>query len=462
MTGSLTVDIVDGVRVVVPDSLDLITPFVLLEQQDWFEDEIRFLRRALRPGQQVLDIGANYGVYALSMAKTVGPSGRVVAFEPASETARLLAAGIAANGFDQVKLEKAALSSEIGQAQLSLNQDSELNALVRGAAAQAGASETVPVTTLDEALMRHGWQSIDFVKIDAEGEEASILRGGVRFFRDLSPLVQYEIRADAAVHLGLADQFAARGYASYRLVPGLGVLVPFDPQATPDGYLLNLFACKPDRAERLEAEGLLLRAPPASPPEPAEADGWRRSLAELPYAVPLVSLWSQTVAAGVSAEVERALALHAMSRDAARPLAERHAALQGSLDVLRTVCGQDTSFMRLASLARVAQEAGERALAVSALGQLANTMNENRQADAREPFLAPAARFERIAPGASFGSWIMAAVLEEFERLSLFSAFYAEMASLPRLEIIERLGLGSEEMRRRLQLVRRRFHLPGA
>jgi FkbM family methyltransferase len=462
MTGSLTVSIADDVRVVVPDSLDLITPFVLLEQQDWFEDEIRFLRQALRPGQQVLDIGANYGVYTLSMAKTVGPAGRVVAFEPASETARLLAAGIAANGFAHVRLERAALSSEIGQAQLSLNQDSELNALVRGAAAQAGASETVPVTTLDEALMRNGWQTIDFVKIDAEGEEANILRGGVRFFRDLSPLVQYEIRADAAVHLGLVDQFAARGYASYRLVPGLGVLVPFDPQAAPDGYLLNLFACKPDRAERLEAEGLLLRAAAGSAPEPAAADGWLRSLAPLPYAGPLVSLWSQTVAAGVSAEVERALALHAMSRDAARPVAERFAALQGSLDVLRTVCGQDTSFMRLASLARVAQEAGERALAVSALGQLANTMNENKQADAREPFLAPSPRFEQIAPGASFGSWIMAAVLEEFERLSLFSAFYAETASLQRLEIIERLGLGSEEMRRRLQLVRRRFGLPGA
>ena len=83
----MTVRLVDGTFVVVPESLDLITPYVLLEQQDWFEEEIKFVRRLLRPGMQVIDIGANYGVYALSMARAVGTSGHVWAFEPASGTA---------------------------------------------------------------------------------------------------------------------------------------------------------------------------------------------------------------------------------------------------------------------------------------------------------------------------------------------------------------------------------------
>ena len=43
MTSTTTVTLVDGVRVVVPDSLEQITPYVLLEQQDWFEEEIKFL-----------------------------------------------------------------------------------------------------------------------------------------------------------------------------------------------------------------------------------------------------------------------------------------------------------------------------------------------------------------------------------------------------------------------------------
>src|ERR1700691_4129263 len=129
MTRISTLEITDGTRVVTPDSVNLITPYVLYEQQDWFEDEIVFLRRLLLPGQRAIDVGANYGVYTLSIAKAVGPTGAVWAFEPASSTAGFLEQGIAANGFSQIVLERSALSRECGNAQLTLNNDSELNAL---------------------------------------------------------------------------------------------------------------------------------------------------------------------------------------------------------------------------------------------------------------------------------------------------------------------------------------------
>ena len=72
MLPNVTLKLVDGVRIVVPDSLNLITTYVLREQEDWFEDEIKFLRHLIKPGQRVIDIGANYGVYTLAMAKLVG------------------------------------------------------------------------------------------------------------------------------------------------------------------------------------------------------------------------------------------------------------------------------------------------------------------------------------------------------------------------------------------------------
>jgi FkbM family methyltransferase len=183
MIPSTTLTMVHGVRVVVPDSLDLITPYVLREQHDWFEDEIKFMRRVLRPGKKVIDIGANYGVYTLSMAQAVGPEGYVWAFEPASSTASLFAEGIAANGFAHVALERSALSSTRGTAKLSLNDNSELNAL-RHDQSSGGASETVPLLTLDDCLETFGWDDIEFVKIDAEGEEANILKGERAFSPD--------------------------------------------------------------------------------------------------------------------------------------------------------------------------------------------------------------------------------------------------------------------------------------
>ena len=458
MRTTTTLTMIDGVRVVVPDSLEQITPYVLREQQDWFEDEIKFLRRLLQPGQKVIDIGANFGVYALSMARTVGPTGRLWAFEPASSTAQYLAAGIEANGFLHVSLERCALSDRIGSAELSLNPHSELNALLDGSS-NDGAHETVAVTTLDDCHSRFNWQDIAFVKIDAEGEEARILKGGARFLAEQSPLVEYEVKAGADLHLELVDEFAAIGYRSYRLVPGLDLLVPFDPAATPDGYLLNLFACKRDRAELLAGSGYLLIQPAASEAAapPLQQDPLH-ALRTLPYAQGLATMWAKTTAAGQSADVVEALRLYAVSRDASASAAVRFGSLQTSLRLLEAASKRSPSYLlRLASLARVAQDHGSRSVAVSALQQLCTDILQDQTLNPSEPFLMPLARFDGMPGGSPIGNWVLAGALEAWELLGSFSSLYAGESSRQRLEIIAVLGFGSAEMQRRLRLLEARF-----
>ncbi len=454
MTAKATLRLPGDVRIVVPDAPDLITPYVLAEQEDWFEDEIKFLRRLLAPGQSAIDIGANYGVYALSMARAVGPRGHVWAFEPAAGTAALLAESIAANEFGQLTLERSAVAAASGSGRLSRNANTELNALV---APDAAGGEEVPVVTLDACLDKYGWQSIDVLKIDAEGAEAEILKGGERFFSALSPLVLYEVKAGSVLHLDLVRAFAALGYDSYRLVPGLDLLVPFDPEARADGFLLNLFCCKPDCAARLEERGYLLRSP-APPPRDAGLEDyhWTRCLAPLPYGARLAGAWERTVVAGKSADVQEALALYALSRDTARSPSERFGALEGALNRLWAVCERDPAYLRPASLARVASDFGARSLACMALQALGDMMLQGKAVDCDEPFLAPGARFDAIAPGKDLGDWVLAAVLEELERLGSLSSFYTGPAALPRLETIHRLGFGSAEMARRLKMVRQR------
>lgn len=473
MTSTATLRMVDGVQVVVPDSLELITCYVLREQHDWFEDEIKFLRGLLQPGQHVIDIGANFGVYALSMAKAVGPTGRVWAFEPASATARLLAEGVAANGFGHVALEQCALSSESGTLHLALNDSPEMNALVRGAA-PSGVSEAVRVSTLDECLERLGWRDIAFLKIDAEGEEVNILNGGKRFFAEQSPLVQYEVKAGSELHLELVDHFGRIGYRSYRLVPGLDLLVPFDRTASQDGFLLNLFACKPDRADALAAQGHLAQTPADEPPvaKPGALSAmwsrfrnrldydWRSSLARLPYGLQLAGLWKRTMAASdAGAQVVEALVQYAMSRDTALSGSRRFAALSASVGLLQSLTEGEPKGLRLSSLARAAADLGERSLAVRALERLCNAVYQSKEVDLSEPFLPPSARFDNLKPGASVGDWVMAAALEELERLGAFSSFYTREATLPRLDVIRTLGFASAEMERRSALIRQRFAL---
>lgn len=470
MRPSTTLTMVGDTKIVVPDSLNLITPYVLREQQDWFEDEIKFLRRLLRPGQKVIDIGANYGVYTLSLAKIVGSAGTVWAYEPAAETAKMLTMGIAANDFTQVILDQSAISSACGSAQLQLNENTELNALFNGTLPNDIASETVSLVSLDVCLERKDWKNIDFVKIDAEGAESQIIQGGKRFFSELSPLVQYEIKAGETLNLSLLQEFEALGYTSYRLVPGLELLIPFDPELIPDAYLLNLFCCKLDRAQLLAADGLLLESlkNPSStennPPDgvlgklkDSNQYGWRQTLAKLPYGAQLTETWESTMTVGESLQVDQALSLFAMSRDASLPPRDRFQALEASFFLLKDCCLSGPLRLRLASFARVARDYGARQAAVMALDQLAGKILEQNRVDMREPFLAPSERFEPIPPTDRVGNWVLAAVLEEMELLCAYSSFFTGASSLQRLELIEQLGFGSEEMKRRLQLVRMRF-----
>ena len=59
------------------------------------------LQARLRPGATAVDIGANIGVHALTMAKIVGPSGRIVCFEPLPHIASTLERTLRLNGFGE-------------------------------------------------------------------------------------------------------------------------------------------------------------------------------------------------------------------------------------------------------------------------------------------------------------------------------------------------------------------------
>ena len=310
---------------------------------------------------------------------------------------------------------------------------------------------------------RFRWRNIAFVKIDAEGEEANIVEGGRRFFATGTPLVQYELKT-VGMNFELIRRFAAIGYDSYRLLPGLNALVPLDAEFLPDPYLLNLFCCKSDTADRLARRGLLIRSADLIGDALSldlngdDANGkyhWRHSLARLPYAAPLAPVWERVEGGGESSDLHQSLYRYALSRDTAVPMPKRFGALQASFLQLRALCERDPLRLRLASLARVANDYGERAVAVYALKRLAESISQTRQVDPNEPFLAPLERFDSIAPGNALNNWIVGAILEQLERREYYSSFYVGPSALHRLEAIDALGFGSPEMGRRLDLVRR-------
>lgn len=460
-SGLITLELVDGTKVIVPDSLELITSYVLQEQGDWFEDEIKFLRKLVQPGDTVVDIGANYGVYALSLARKVGANGQLWAFEPASDTAQLLTASSAANGLTWLHVVQQALSDRQGTAWLQMPGQAELNSLVRqeGNDPGRGPGETVPVTTLDHCLEGLGWTAVDLLKMDAEGEEERILQGGARFFRELSPLVMFEVKAGEHLHLDLVQRFAEKGYQCFRLIPGLNALAPFSLEQGVDAYLLNLFAAKPDRAAALAASGWLVHELNSIAIQADEQPGgpWLPLLQQLPYARSLVRNWQGQELNPAQLSIQRALTAWSLAQDATQSMVRRYGALRESYALLQQQCQPGCPAVRWASLARVALALGERVQAVEALKTLVTAFQLDGELSFDEPFLCPEPTFESLELTGSIQTWLEAACLVALEKINSYSGFYTAETALPRLERVLHLGYEVDDIRRRLGLLTTRF-----
>lgn len=134
-------------------------------------DDERFLRTFLRPGQVVVDVGANIGTHAIVAALRVGPTGRVYACEAHPATAAFLRRNIRLNGLEPiVEAIDSAIGETAGQAVFSDYRSDDQNHVTTACADGIAVS----VRTLD-SLVPNG--NIDLLKIDVEGFELMVLRG---------------------------------------------------------------------------------------------------------------------------------------------------------------------------------------------------------------------------------------------------------------------------------------------
>jgi FkbM family methyltransferase len=148
-------------------------------------ETLAFISRTLKPGMQVVDVGAHIGYMAAYFADLVGEGGRVIAFEPGANNLPYLRANL--ERFANVTLVTKALSDSLGTATFLLEDLSGLNnSLVSDShvaktsrnsfVAATVESVQVETVTLDSFCSEHGIVP-NLVKIDAEESELMILRG---------------------------------------------------------------------------------------------------------------------------------------------------------------------------------------------------------------------------------------------------------------------------------------------
>ncbi|MBS7612509.1 FkbM family methyltransferase [Candidatus Bathyarchaeota archaeon] len=138
---------------------------------------VRDYERLVKPRGIVLDIGAHVGLFTLRCLKSSNTS-LVVALEPHPENARLLYTNVLMNGLrNRVIIVSAAAGPKNGRAKLFIANASSEHSLVPLKDKQ---SIDVNMVSLDGLVDSLNLQSIDYIKIDVEGAELEVIRGGAR------------------------------------------------------------------------------------------------------------------------------------------------------------------------------------------------------------------------------------------------------------------------------------------
>jgi FkbM family methyltransferase len=233
-----------GVTLAVQPSLKSIVTSVLLGEGDWFESEMEFWRDWLKPGMTVIDVGANAGVYTFSAATQVGSKGKVIAIEPFPACVGYLEETCRVNQFDWVRVYGAAASERTGNVRLSIQGASELNEVIADDAVSSSSAKyiEVPCLTLDSLIEQEDLQSVDIMKLDAEGHEINVLKGCQSLLEKFQPVILYEnIAGGQGNNLEVAEFLTRNGYQLHIYQPYLNQLTSLTSMNELDGQL-NIIA----------------------------------------------------------------------------------------------------------------------------------------------------------------------------------------------------------------------------
>jgi FkbM family methyltransferase len=197
-------------------------------------------RKLIRRDDTVLDIGANLGMVTVHMASLVGSGGVVHAFEPNPRLVGLLRRAIHRNRLPQVKLHEFGLGPEESTLELRVpSSDTGEGSFVRTWNTEDCFPIQVRVRTLDDVAKEQDIRRVSLLKIDVEGFEASVLRGGLQFLEKVRPqAILFEVMEGISSRVSDSPVFRILldfGY-TFLSIPRSMVamrLPPFDPTSQP-------------------------------------------------------------------------------------------------------------------------------------------------------------------------------------------------------------------------------------
>jgi len=176
------------------------------------KEELEFVCRYVRRGESVMDIGANIGLFAVVMGRTVGQDGTVITFDPVPSHIVRLQANLKENGISAEAVYELALGSTNGQMSLKMSDDTayaSMHEVEHGFG--NGNVIQVNVRRLDDVWHERGTPMVSFIKMDVEGAELEVIEGGQEMLAHCHPTMLIE--ANTTQHLAkLKEALQPLGY----------------------------------------------------------------------------------------------------------------------------------------------------------------------------------------------------------------------------------------------------------
>jgi FkbM family methyltransferase len=214
---------------------------------------VRLSRALLREGDRVLDIGAHIGLWVMGAARRIGATGAAYAVEPDPDNYRRLRDNLRLNDLERIATSPVAMSDSPGA--VALFRPDYNHSGHPSMARRDGLHDTVEVTatTLDLYCEQSGLHKLDFLKVDVEGAEMLVFRGGERLLGSPdAPAILFEVNEETAASFGCScaevkSLLRTFGYEIFRY-DGVAMWKPRLDQPEPPG---DCFALKAHHLDRI-------------------------------------------------------------------------------------------------------------------------------------------------------------------------------------------------------------------
>ena len=192
-----------------------------------FVTERALIAELLKPGDRVVDVGANIGYYAIMFARLVRKEGSVLCIEPEPDNLVELRRNVAGNDLCNVEILGVAAGEKVGRVGFAAG----INGTV---ASEPDGQLDVDMVLLDSVIN----EKIDLIKIDVEGYEGQVLAGAERVLRQFHPKLFVEVHPELLIGYTTADviNVVSDLYKSIRY---------YDPSIRGVGKVYSRYALRP-------------------------------------------------------------------------------------------------------------------------------------------------------------------------------------------------------------------------